>query len=322
MRNRSRTEVRPVAFVLILLLSLVACSQSRNDRDESKDPVVTQKPKTSVSVTPRPAAPKKSTVPGVDTPDSKVTNRSSESGLSEADRDQKIRPREKPTEVTTTQPTSSWLNVLLDWFVWGGIILVAVAALGGILFYFLKMRPAKRAEEAREMNRMRSDISRNRKDLEDLRRRLESFAATLAENRTEIRGLHAKGKEASDNRPLIVQEREIEQPPKPEFPVSAEEFRQTVLHSAIPATFDSFTGCLVEDSARGEEFLIIKKPTEAIAIPNVPRFSAKSDYLNFYQKFYECERPSGGEIWIKSPARVQQTVNGWQVTLRGELEVR
>lgn len=113
---------------------------------------------------------------------------------------------------------------------------------------------------------------------------------------------------------------------EPQFPVGAEDYLGKVSANAQTATADLIGGLLVNDSNKGNEFLIVRDnelPENLFyAVPNQARFQTKSDYLNYYQNYYACENPSGGAVWIKSPTTVKRVNGGWKLEDMGELEIR
>lgn len=114
--------------------------------------------------------------------------------------------------------------------------------------------------------------------------------------------------------------------PEPKFPTAAEDYCNKSRHNAQTATADLFGGLLIHDDGKGNEFLIVRDGDLAdgqfYAVPNQARFSTKGDYFSYFQNYYDCENPSSGTIWIKSPAVVNRVENGWTLARKGELEVR
>lgn len=60
-----------------------------------------------------------------------------------------------------------------------------------------------------------------------------------------------------------------------------------------------------------------------IAIPIHPRFHSTQDYLH-YSKFYDCDHPSSGEVWIVNPAQAtyDEQSNQWRLHKRGKLQIK
>ena len=112
--------------------------------------------------------------------------------------------------------------------------------------------------------------------------------------------------------------------PEPQFPVSAEDYLNKVSANAQTATPDFIAGLLINDASKGTEFLIVRdnELSENLfyAVPNQARFDTKSDYFNYYQKYYIFDNPSGGAFQIKSPTIVQRVEGGgWKLEQMGEL---
>lgn len=114
--------------------------------------------------------------------------------------------------------------------------------------------------------------------------------------------------------------------PEPQFPIAAEDYINKIRSNAQTATADLIGGRLVQDADKGNEFLIVRgnelMDDLFYAVPNQTRFNIKGDYLNYYQNYYNCDNPSGGAVWIKSPTTVRRVDGGWQLVEKGELEVK
>ncbi|HKS41828.1 MAG TPA: hypothetical protein VJX74_14530 [Blastocatellia bacterium] len=56
--------------------------------------------------------------------------------------------------------------------------------------------------------------------------------------------------------------------------------------------------------------------------PKVDFFSTKQDYFTYYQNYYDCENPSGGDVWVIKPAAVEDGNFGeLKLTEKGLLRV-
>lgn len=58
-------------------------------------------------------------------------------------------------------------------------------------------------------------------------------------------------------------------------------------------------------------------------VPKMERFQTRQDFIHF-QRYYDCNNPSSGEVWIIRPAVVvTDTVRGeWNLVEKGQLEIR
>ncbi len=112
---------------------------------------------------------------------------------------------------------------------------------------------------------------------------------------------------------------------EPQFPVSVENYLRKVRFLPEKASADVVGGLLVQNSKNDAEFLIIKDSALAdglfYALPSVTKFVMKSEYLVYYQNYYNCKNPSGGEILILSPAIVRRVKDGWKLEEKGELAI-
>jgi hypothetical protein len=114
--------------------------------------------------------------------------------------------------------------------------------------------------------------------------------------------------------------------PEPQFPVSVENYLNKFRHQGQKATADFIGGLLIQDSNRGEEFLIVRDSSLAdglfYAVPSIDRFSKGTDFTTYYQNYYDCENPSGGTVRILAPSIVSRVDGGWKLEEKGRLEIR
>jgi hypothetical protein len=54
----------------------------------------------------------------------------------------------------------------------------------------------------------------------------------------------------------------------------------------------------------------------------VTQFQTKQEFHSYYERYYECQRPSAGDVWIIDPAVVSTVPGGWELREKGVLEVR
>ena len=111
------------------------------------------------------------------------------------------------------------------------------------------------------------------------------------------------------------------------FPVSAEEYLGKVKRSGTVVKPDFQNGILVQDPDQRGELLLVQDyeivPGGLLyVVPKVGYFQTKQDFFNYYEKYYDCPRPSSGEVWINMPAVVDKVSGGWELREKGELEIK
>lgn len=113
---------------------------------------------------------------------------------------------------------------------------------------------------------------------------------------------------------------------QPAFPVSAVEYLNREGRNATRVKSDSLNGILVKDTDGAGEMVVVEDYSSSFsqlyAVPTAGSFRTKSDFHVYYEKYYECHRPAGGEVWINRPATVNRVDGGWELRDKGELEVR
>lgn len=113
-----------------------------------------------------------------------------------------------------------------------------------------------------------------------------------------------------------------------QFPVAADEYLNKVRAQAAVLKPDFANGILIKDpDGRGElvlvrDAMVPGEPPLNYIVPRVTKFQTQQDFYSYYEKYYECQRPSAGEIWIVTPAVVDRVDGGWRLREKGELEVR
>ena len=110
------------------------------------------------------------------------------------------------------------------------------------------------------------------------------------------------------------------------FPAAADEYLSKVRQNARIVKPDFQNGILVQDpDGKGELVLVEDSITPGgllYVVPKVGYFQTKQDFHNYYEKYYECYRPSSGEVWINVPAVVDRVPGGWELRDKGELEIK
>ena len=120
----------------------------------------------------------------------------------------------------------------------------------------------------------------------------------------------------------------MEDTPKeePEFPVSAFDYLGKMNRFANVVRPDFQNGILVNDPEGGGELVLIRDSRDEtqplFVVPRATQFHTKEDFYTYYQKYYDCDRPSSGDVWILGPAVVEKVAGGWQLREKGMLEIR
>jgi len=116
------------------------------------------------------------------------------------------------------------------------------------------------------------------------------------------------------------------EPPKRkvEFPISAADYLARTEGSSKVVRHD-FGRNLLVTNGEGELSLIrnnsrSKTGDSFFVVPRITRFTRDTFQL-FYKKYYDCAKPSVGEVWIIQPAVVSKVPGGWQLMKKGVLEI-
>ena len=115
---------------------------------------------------------------------------------------------------------------------------------------------------------------------------------------------------------------DVYQPPPPRFPVSVEDYLAKQGAGAVAVKYDYKEGMLVQDSGNEGGLLVVQDGGRSFLVPSFGFFQTKSDFTTYFERYYACDRPMGGNVWIKQPASVRSADGGWRLESQGELEVR
>jgi hypothetical protein len=113
---------------------------------------------------------------------------------------------------------------------------------------------------------------------------------------------------------------------EPEFPVSVVDYLGKMTRFSNVVRPDFQNGILVNAPDGDGELVLIRDSRDEtqplFVVPRAPQFHTKQDFYTYYQKYYDCVKPSAGDVWIIGPALVEKVTGGWQLREKGMLEVR
>ena len=159
--------------------------------------------------------------------------------------------------------------------------------------------------------------------LQDVHTEIRSLARLVRESSSERRDghSHALAPTFGYNEPSLPKQ-------EPEFPVAAVDYLGKMTRFANVVKPDFQNGILINDPDGTGELMLIRDsrlPDETQPLFVVPRhgqFQTKQDFYTYYEKYYDCVRPSAGDVWIIDPAVVERVSGGWQLREKGVLEIR
>jgi hypothetical protein len=242
-------------------------------------------------------------------------------------------------------PPSFFSQLLSDW---GATIAIALGALFGLVLLALGAKALVRsmgAEFERQLSSgVKPALAGIQKQQKDFATQLSALASNnngvstrMGEIQTEVRSLGRLIRDASLNSGARRASASADPYPttdqpsprdEPVFPISTVDYLGKTQGMALVVKPDFQNGILVTDpDGKGELALIrdSKVHDDMHCIPVVPRaatFQTKQDFHTYYEKYYDCTRPSAGEVWIVEPAVVSKVQGGWQLRKKGVLEIR
>jgi hypothetical protein len=111
-----------------------------------------------------------------------------------------------------------------------------------------------------------------------------------------------------------------------DFPITVNSFMTRLGGQPQVVKPDPLKGILVKDPERRGPFVLARDGSvpggHFYIVPRTVRFQAQEDFYNHYEQFYECTRPTAGEVWVNEPAVVDPVDGGWRLRDKGILEVK
>lgn len=241
-------------------------------------------------------------------------------------------------------PPSFFSQLLSDW---GATISIALGVLFGLILLALGAKALVKSMGAEFEKQLTSGVKPSlsgiQKQQKDFATQLSALAASnnemstrIGDTQTEVRSLSRLIRDASldgarrapasaDSYPPT------DQPPprdEPVFPISTVDYLGKMQRLTLVVKPDFQNGILVTDPDGKGELALIRDPKvdddmqSLFVVPRAAGFQTKQDFHTYYEKYYDCTRPSAGEVWIVEPAVVSKVQGGWQLRKKGVLEIR
>lgn len=235
--------------------------------------------------------------------------------------------------------TGGFLGTLL--YALGGVAVIAALALVGFLVNKSLTASRHRTREAfqsvttgqeqgvRQLERSFAELSRKLdeqfsrqgREVDAVNSRISRLADEVASLRRSIGAAASQQSPGDAYQGQVVEARE-ERP----FPVSAAEYLSRMRRNAVGVRSDSLNGILVSTQDGNGEMMLVEDYGPPVGqphvFPTIGSFKSKQEFYSYYEKYFDCPRLTGGEVWIVRPATVRKVNGGWELEGKGELEVR
>jgi formylglycine-generating enzyme required for sulfatase activity len=111
------------------------------------------------------------------------------------------------------------------------------------------------------------------------------------------------------------------------FPIAAADYIAKMRGSLTVVRHDMVRNFLVSGpDGKGELALICEVTAldtkSLFVVPRITPFLTTDAFYNLYERYYDCAKPSLGDVWIINPAVVSEVPGGWKLRNKGVLEVR
>ena len=167
-----------------------------------------------------------------------------------------------------------------------------------------------------------------RDEYDNFRQNIEPvFVVRAGNGRWKVRG-NRNGSTGSGTEPLTIDPGSRTTRPHVHFPISAESYLDQVRQIAMVVRPDFQKGILVGAPTGNGELVLIRNSSQSVErqtlflLPRVTQFQTKQEFYTYYEKYYQCEKPSAGDVWIVEPATVSKVEGGWQLKKKGVLDIR
>lgn len=234
----------------------------------------------------------------------------------------------------------SWLDLI--WPIAGGLAAAGLIVL--VVFGVLRMRKGYWAKLDDHVNELvKAHVTGVKRRQDDLNKQLSTAlheqqrtSGRLESIEGELQALGRRIRQGADGgfgggsmrQAFDEYSRLTPHPIEPEFPASVNEYLDKKRRTSTVVKPDFQNGILVNDIDGKGELVLIRDasvPDDAqplFVVPRVAQFQTKQEFHSYYERYYECQRPSAGDIWIIDPAVVSTVPGGWQLREKGVLEVR
>jgi hypothetical protein len=258
-------------------------------------------------------------------------------------------PTPTPSSAPSVKSSPAVQDTTWSFSLWNTLTLALAIAAGLLVLFLLFMgvqhlrAQSKRNLEARLAKVAVAQVSATKESQKELADKLNSLTATQKEIsngvldlHTEVRSLARLVRESSSDRndqrhaPAANYQARMEDSLKdePEFPVSAGDYLGKMDRFANIVRPDFQNGILVNDPEGKGELMLIRDSGLAdeaqplFVVPRATQFQTKQDFYTYYEKYYDCARPTAGDVWILGPAVVEKVNGGWRLREKGMLEIR
>ena len=244
------------------------------------------------------------------------------------------------------EPDSAILRMVYDWAPTVGIVLAGFIAL--VLLYFAVktgLKVSATRADTRIITKLQPIATNIQKQQSEVAAQISALTTSQDDLRTRVADLEfelkrvariARDAAANDGaghrlptpQPVFTTFQEPIEKDEPVFPISIGDYLSKMRRSSNIVRPDFQNDILVSDPGGTGELVLIRDAAVAddlqplFVVPRATQFQTKQDFYTYYQKYYECARPSAGDVWIIDPAVVSKVSGGWQLREKGVLEVR
>lgn len=235
---------------------------------------------------------------------------------------------------TTSPPRTNIFTT--NWMVLAGTILGAIILIGLILFvaklFFGRIWSAVDSRLAMAVNATIDGFKRQQTDLATKISKIESSSAEVNSRLTdiqfEVKSIGRLIRDLPPDRPQRTPDSSYGQvavAAAPAFPASVSDYIESKQRTGTVVRPDFQKGILVIDPESESELMLVREAEadgETIMVPRIGQFQTRQDFHTYFGKYYDCQNPTSGDVWILRPAVVSTVPGGWELQEKGLLEVR
>jgi hypothetical protein len=224
-----------------------------------------------------------------------------------------------------------------NWIMLAAMILAAIVVIGLVVFCVRAVNARIwRALDDRLANVVQATVDRLKPQYSDLSGKISALDSRysdvnsrLTDIQSELQSIGRLVRQETQDRfhdrtPVLVPA-VVSSPVTPSFPVSVSDYVEEKQRSGTVVRPDFHKGILVVDPENDAELMLVRDSEvdgETIMVPRVGQFQTRQDFHTYFGKYYDCQNPMNGDVWIVRPAVVYNVPGGWQLREKGVLEVR
>jgi uncharacterized coiled-coil protein SlyX len=212
---------------------------------------------------------------------------------------------------------------LIKWAEYALVILIPLGGLGATIYFLRRTKQQERSEVARRFSDLGSKSGRLDQKIKELTDVTTKLSEQVAQQTGELRNLKQSAIRQGSAPPPPPSFTNQPQRERPKFPISVDDYLSKNRSGSTAVKYDYKEKMFVQDGESDAGLTVVRDSEDGklYLVPSFGFFQTKSDFTNYFERYYTCLKPMGGSVVIRQPATVNPVAGGWQLVQTGELEV-